>query len=320
MWDRFRSGVSRFALVTLWVVVMIASAWAQAGQLDGTVLNEDGDPMLGAMVTLENPDAARPRLEQQTDDNGRFGMIGLVSGQWTVTAEIEGYHPSTMTQRIRQGVNPPVQLRMIRVRSALELMLGEAAFAGLDPVQLQADLDAADDLFNAEQYSEAVELYQSLMTLLPEMTNLYLQIGHAYRELEQYDQAIAAYETLLKGDPDNQEAKASIGRTNLAAGDFEAARATLGESALGLDASREDLYNMGELAFARGDTEEAAGWYEKAHMKDPAWGKPLFKWALMALNMGDMEAAVRFFERVVDADPDSEEAAQAKAVLQQLRP
>ena len=74
------------------------------------------------------------------------------------------------------------------------------------------------------------------------------------------------------------------------------------------------------VLFVGGDTEEAAGWYEKAHMKDPAWGKPLFKLALVALNKGEMETAVSFFEQVVDAEPDSEEAAQASGFLQQLRP
>ncbi len=320
MCDRFRSGVSRLALVTLWVAVMAASAWAQAGRLAGIVLDENGDPMPGATVTAENPDAARPRLEQQTDDSGRFSMIGLVSGRWTVTAETEGYHPGTVTAQVRQGNMPMVELRLTRVRSALELALGATALEGLDPAQLEEDLAAADGLFNAQQYSEALEIYQTLLTLLPQLTNLYLQIGHSYQGLEQYDQAIAAYEALLKEDPDNQEAKASIGRTNLATGDFEAARAMLGETASGLDASREDLYNMGELTFAKGDTEEAAGWYEKAHMKDPAWGKPLFKLALVALNKGDTETAVSFFEQVVDAEPDSEEAAQASGFLQQLRP
>ncbi len=320
MRGRFRSGVSRLALVSLWVGVMVAPAGAQAGRLAGVVRNENGDPMPGATVTAEKPDANPPRVEQQTDDNGRFSMIGLASGQWTVTAKTEGYHPQTRPVPIRYGDNPPIEFFLGRVRHQLELVLGDAALAGLDPVQLDADLRAADDLFNARQYSEAIEAYQTLLTLLPDLTSLYLQIGHSYREVEQYDQAIAAYEALLKEDPDNQEAKASIGRANLEAGNFEAADETLRDTASGLDASREDLYNMGELAFARGDTEEAAGWYEKAHMKDPAWGKPLFKMALVALNTGDMETAVSFFEQVVDTEPDSEEAAQARAVLQQLRP
>ena len=320
MCDRFRAGVSRLVLVTLCVGVMVAPAWAQAGRLTGIVLSEYGNPMPGATVTAENPDANRSRAEAQTDDNGRFAMIGLASGRWTVTAETEGYHPGTMTAQVTQGAPRPVELRLRRVRSGLELTLGEAALEGLDPVQLEADLVAADGLFSAEQYSEALEAYQALLTALPDLTGLHLQIGHSYRELGQYDQAIAAYEALLKEDPDNHEAKASIGRANLLAGDFDAARETLGETASSLDASREDLFNMGELAFGKGDAEEAAGWYEKAHMKDPAWGKPLFKLGLVALNTGDMEAAVSFFEQVVDAEPDSEDAAQAKAVLQQLRP
>ena len=318
MRDRFRSRVSRLALVTLWVGVMVAPAWAQIGRLAGTVTNENGDLMPGVTVTAENPDARA--LEQQTDDKGRFSMIGLSSGQWTVTAETEGYHPDSATLQLRQGRNPPVNFMLVRVRTRLELVLGEAAFEGLDPAQLEADLNAANDHFFAQQYSEALEAYQTLLTLLPDLANLYLQIGHSYRELGQYDEAIAAYEALLEKDPGNPGARAAIGRTNLEAGDLEAARATLGETASGLDASREDLYNMGELAFTKGDTEEAAGWYEKAHMKDPAWGKPLFKLALVALNTGDMEAAVSFFEQVVDAEPDSEEAAQASGFLQQLRP
>ena len=320
MCDRFRSGVARLALVTLWVAVMVPSAWAQAGRLGGIVLDENGDPMPGAAVTAAHPQGFRARLEQQTDESGRFSMIGLASGRWTVTAETEGYLPATVTAPVTQGDMRMVEITLTRVRTALELALGAAALEGLDPAQLEADLAAADGLFNAQQYSEALEIYQTLLTLLPELTNLYIQIGHSYQGLEQYDQAIAAYEALLKEDPDNQAAKVSIGRTNLAAGDFEAARATLGESASGLDASREDLYNMGELTFARGDVEEAAGWYERAHMKDPAWGKPLFKLALVALNTGDTETAVSFFEQVVDAEPDSEEAAQASGFLQQLRP
>ena len=355
MCDRFRSGVSRLALVTLWVGVMVAPAWAQTARLSGVVRNENGDLMSGVTVIAEKPDANPPRVEQQTDDNGRFYMLGLVGGQWTVTAEAEGYQPDRLTLQVRYGDNPqPIQLRLTRVRHALEIELGEEALEGLDPKQITADLQAADDLFSAEQYSEALEAYQALLTLLPDLTDLYLQIGHsylgleqyaqaitayetlleedpdktnlylpighAYRALEQYDQAIAAYEALLKVDPDNQDAKASIGRVNLEAGNFEAAGATLGEAASGLDASREDLYNMGELAFARGDAEEAGGWYEKAHMKDPVWGKPLFKLALVALNKGDTETAISFFEQVLDAEPDSEEAAQARAVIQQLRP
>ena len=84
-------------------------------------------------------------------------------------------------------------------------------------------------------------------------------------------------------------------------------------------ASREEFWNAAETAFAGGDVDVAAGLYEKAHQADPAWGKPLFKLALVALNKGDIETAVTYFEQVLEVDPDSEEGAQAKTLIPQLK-
>lgn len=84
--------------------------------------------------------------------------------------------------------------------------------------------------------------------------------------------------------------------------------------------SREELFNSGEAAFASGNTDEAADWYQQAHTVDPAWGKPLFKLALVSLNTGDIAAAVQYLEQVVEVDPNSEEGAQATALITQLKP
>ena len=84
-------------------------------------------------------------------------------------------------------------------------------------------------------------------------------------------------------------------------------------------ASREEFWNAAENAFASGDVDVAAGLYEKAHEADPTWGKPLFKLALVALNKGDTETAVKYFEQVLEVDPDSDEGAQAKTLIPQLK-
>ena len=60
-------------------------------------------------------------------------------------------------------------------------------------------------------------------------------------------------------------------------------------------------------------------WYQKAAEADPAWGKPLFKLGLVALNKGDKDGTVKAMEKVIVADPNSPEAAQAKAVIEQLK-
>ena len=79
------------------------------------------------------------------------------------------------------------------------------------------------------------------------------------------------------------------------------------------------FYNLGEVKFAKGETDEAAKWYQKAVDIDGTWGKPLFKLALVAINKGDKDNAKKLLDKVIQVDPASPEAAQAKAVLEQLK-
>ena len=215
MWDRFRSGVSRLALVTLWVGVMVAPAVAQIGRLAGTVTNENGDPMPGVTVTLENPDSARPRLEQQTDDNGRFNMIGLPSGQWTVTAETEGYQPDSVTWQVRQFLTPRPMSFVLRPVVSRPAVPSTGLLAGVAAVDIQLELDTADTLYEAGQYDEAVEAYEAALARVPFLTTINLQIGHAYRAQKEYSKARAAYEEVLRSDPTNEEAKDALRMADL---------------------------------------------------------------------------------------------------------
>ncbi len=79
------------------------------------------------------------------------------------------------------------------------------------------------------------------------------------------------------------------------------------------------FYNLGEVKFAKGQPDDAAKWYQKASDADPSWGKPIFKLGLVALNKGDKDGTIKMMEKVIAADPTSQEAAQAKAVIEQLK-
>ena len=188
---------------------------------------------------------------------------------------------------------------------------------GLDPDEIEQELQTADAAFNARDWDTAIAGYQALLEKLPALTNLHSQIGQSYRAKGEFEQALAAFEARLAEEPDNEGVKADIARTRLAMGDLDAA-SELEATASGLDASKEDLYNLGELEFAKGDVDAAAGWYEKASMVDPNWAKPFFKLALVALNKGDMDTAKTHFQKVVDLDPNSEEGTQATATLAAL--
>ena len=288
------------------------------GRVTGSVVDEDGNPIAGAQIVAENPTANPSRFEETSGDDGRFSILGFVSGQWTFTATVEGYQTSTGGARITQGRNAPIDFILARALHPLEIALGVATLEGLDPEAIQTEFEAADAIFNEEDWDGAIAAYSALLEKLPVLTNLHLQIGHSYRSKGEYDAAIAAYERLKMADPNNSDADMEIARVKMMMGDFEAASEELAAAASGLNASREDLYNLGELEFAKGNVDTAAEWYEKAAMVSPDWGPPLFKLALVALNKGEMETAKEFFQKVVDLAPDTEEGAQAAATLAAL--
>ena len=302
-------------VVALLLTVAVPSAVAQArsGRMTGRVLDDAGKPLADVAIVAEN--AERPPIETTTDNGGRFSIIGLTSGPWRVTATLEGYEAPPQTVRVSQGGMPSANINMVRIRSGFERFLGEEALEGLDAAALEADHDAADDAFEAQDYDTAIAGYNELLAVLPSLTYLHLSIGSAYRGKGDYEMALASFEKVA-GDPDRgEQAKVEIARTRLQMGDLDAAAGLVGA---GADASREDLYNLGEVGFARGDVDAAAEWYEKATMIDPNWEKPWFKLALVALNKGDMETAKQNFQKVVDIAPDSEDGVQAQATLSAL--
>ena len=313
---RHRLHICRAALGALFVAALAGVAAAQTGRIGGTVKDDTNQPIKGATITAENPNASPSSFTATTDDKGRFSIIGLKSGVWTFTAQAPGFAPEAGKLDVKTigAPNPPLTFTLRKGATGPASALG-----GIAAKDLQADLAATDQLYNAQKWDEAIAAYRAIMAKAPALSVINLQVAAAYRNKKEYDNAIAAYNELLKVDPNNDKATVGIGMTNLEKGDLAAADETLSKAAESLTATREVFYNLGEVKFAKGQIDDAAKWYQRAVDTDPSWGKPLFKLALVQLNKGDKEGTIRALERVIAADPMSQEAAQAKVVIEQLK-
>jgi len=314
---RQRLHLFRGVLAALLVAALTARAAAQTGRVGGTVKDESGQPVKGATITADNPNASPSSFTATTDDKGRFSIIGLKSGPWSFAAQAPGFGAEAGKLNVSTigAPNPPLTFTMKKGGAAgPSSALGSAAAK-----DLQADLAAADLLYNSQKYDEAIAAYRQIMTKAPALSVINLQIAAAYRNKKEYDSAIVAYNDLLKTDPSNEKAIVGIGMTNLEKGDLKAAEDTLTRAAEGPKPTREVFYNLGEVKFSKGETDEAAKWYQKAADLDPSWGKPVFKLALVQLNKGDKESTIKMLEKVISVDPSSQEAAQAKTVIEQLK-
>jgi Flp pilus assembly protein TadD len=312
-----RTYLFRGALAAIAALTIAGAAHAQTGRVGGQVKDEAGQPIKGATVTAENPGASPNSFTATTDDKGRFSIIGLRNGPWTFTVQAPGFGPESGKLDVKTigSPNPPLSFTLRKGGGGA----ATGALGGMAAKDLQAELANADALYNAQKWDEAVAAYRAIMAKAPSLSVINLQVAAAYRNKKDYDAALAAYNELLKSDPNNDKAKIGIGMTNLEKGDIEAAETTLKAASQSLNATREVFYNLGEVEFAKGKVEDAIAAYNRAAQIDPRWGKPLFALGKVALNKGDTKGAIDAFNKVIEVDPTSPEAAQAKAVVEQLK-
>jgi Flp pilus assembly protein TadD len=305
-----------FGATVMALVMTALPAAAQTGRIGGTVKDPNGQPIKGATVVAENPASAPSSFTATTDDRGRYSMIGLKAGSWKVTASAPGFTASSGNVPIKTigAPMPPVDFTLAPGASG-----PTGALAGVNTKELQGELAKADAMVAAKDYAGAIGIYEAMVTKVPALTALQLQIGGLYRAQKEYDKAIEAYKKVPEGDSNSDKAKIEIGMTLLEKNDLAGAEAALMPMAQSTGATKEVFYNLGEVKFAKGETEEAVKYYERAADMDPNWGKPLFKLGLAKLQKADTAGTLEIMNKLIQVDPNSPEAAQAKALIEQLK-
>lgn len=305
-----------FSATIVALVISALPAAAQTGRIGGTVKDTNGQPIKGATVTAENPSASPSSFTATTDDRGRYSMIGLRSGTWKLTASGPGFAPSEGNVNVRTigGAMPPVDFALAPGAAG-----PAGALAGVNTKELQGELAKAEEMVNAKNYDGAIAVYEDMVTKVPALTSLHLQIGGLYRTKKEYDKAIEVYKRVPAGDTNADKAQIEIGMTQLEKNDLASAEATLSAVAQSTSANKEVFYNLGEVKFAKGETDQAVEYYQRAADIDPNWGKPLFKLGLAKLQKGDTAGTLELMNKLISVDPNSAEAVQAKGLIEQLK-
>jgi len=302
------------AAATLLLTTIAGAALAQGSRVVGIVKDETGQPIKGATLSLENPDAIPRNFTATSDERGRFAVLGLQAGEWSIVAQAPGFVPDATRVQVRVKDQHAPAFTLRRAPLPPPSIIGDVGAK-----ELQAELKTADQQFEAQQWDQAIASYKNVLSRAPALNVIELQIASAYRHKKDYENAIVAYNDLLKADATSDKARIGLALTYLDKGDLATAESTLTPAAQAEGASKEVLYSLGEVESARGKNDDALAWYQKASAIDPNWGKPLLKLGQSALQRGDRANAATLMQRVVAVDPTSAEAAQAKTVIEQLR-
>ena len=140
-------GLKRGWCLTVLISLLAASvAWsATTGRVAGTVVDAEGSPLPGVGVTIQGT-----RLGATTDANGRYFILQVHPGQHTVTAQLIGFRPMSVTQvRVSADLTTEVNFRL--QEEAIEI--GETVVTARREV-IDADVTSSQITIDASSVAE----------------------------------------------------------------------------------------------------------------------------------------------------------------------
>ncbi|MBM3284250.1 MAG: tetratricopeptide repeat protein [Candidatus Aminicenantes bacterium] len=309
--------LSSFLFVLFAATPSLSQEGLGKGRINGEVIDENGTPVEGALITVESLRAGT-KLEGKSDKKGHFAVAGMGTGMWRITATKPGYASSSVDMNIRQlTTNPPVTFTLKKMVGLAALKTDEESFALFD---------RGNSLIQEEKYDEALEVFEEFLAKYPEIYQAHLNVGTCYLKKNELDKAAAEFQLVLdkalrahgdyKKDPEGTfRAFSGLGEIYLKKGDFEAAQKQFSQA---LEISPKDevaAYNVGEVFFSNQQIDDAIKYFELAIQIKKDWSKPYVKLGYVYLNKGDFPKSLEYFNAFIQMDPENPEVPQVKNVI-----
>jgi tetratricopeptide (TPR) repeat protein len=298
----------------------IGQAGRGVARMGGIVVDKDGKPVPGAKVTIVFDQPGGSTFEATTDKKGDWGVIGVGTGSWIVTANAKGYLPVTVGAYVRQlDKNPKVTLKMTKQAAGSGIVQDEATFQ---------TLEEGNAFFKDGKYDTALTMYEEFLAKNPGAYQVILNIGDCYREKGEYDKAIEKYNQLIEqsagdvttmGKSLSAKGLAAIGLCFMKQGKLAESQDYFKKS-IEMAPQDENLpYNVAEIYFSNQQIDDAIRYFELASQIKPDWPDPYYRVALAYLNKGDNAKAAENLEKFIKLEPETERTAQAKAILEAIK-
>ena len=288
-------------VILISVIIMINRSFLYSqvfAMASGTVKSEDGKPIKGAKVILIfSEDGTKHELT--TDKKGRWRKASMRSGTWTIGFMAEGYEPQNFNITLSAiKKNPPIDVKLIPIP--------------------KSPLIKGDALYQQKKYDDALKEYQKVLAENQDLYQVYDKIGLCYYRLNDTENAIEAFKLMLEKEPQSQDTLINLSAIHFEKGDLEEGMKyfkQLEEKGL-IDPSI--FYNIGILLFKNRQIDIAIDYLEKCIAMDPMYVNGYYQLALVYLNKGDLEEAKKNLKKIIELAPESEIAAIAKRMLDNI--
>ena len=197
-----RNGQVILAALLALAIAMPAAA-QMGGMVKGKVLDDKGQPVVGANVTITAVDTSR-KFQTKSDKRGEYMQIGLTSGGYTVVAEKDKLVSAQQKATVRAGSPAEVDL-IIGVSAA-----ASSADAAASGAALTKAFDEGVAAQKAGNFDAAIEKFNEGIAVNPQCFSCYNGIGRAYVGKKDYDKAEVALKKSIELRPTDAEAYSEL--------------------------------------------------------------------------------------------------------------
>jgi len=302
------------AVLALAVMLAVSGPAAAQSVVRGKVLDAQGKPVEGAVVTIEATEANR-KAQTKTNRNGEFLQVGLASGRYNVTVtkdNLKAVQPANVSQ------GTPVELTI-----QLTPTSGMTPEQAKEAAAMQALAAGAVEAMRAGRDDDAIRQFNEIVAKVPTCSDCYYNLGVAYAKKQQFDLAETSFKKAIELAPNSGDAYTGLANVYNATKRFDLAQQASAEaakltSAGGGGGGAEASYNQGVILWNAGKFAEAKVQFEAAVKADPTMSMAHYQLGMANLNLGQIPEAKAAFQEYLKVDPNGPKAAEVQGFVKQL--
>ena len=169
--------------------------------------------------------------------------------------------------------------------------------------QIKAKHYFMESLFYTEnEFDKRIELLKECISIQPDASYGYCELGRAYYDAKLYDDAITNYSKAIELSP---RWKYPYYNTGIVYADLKENRSAIEsyKKAIEIDPNYSDAYNnLGLIYYNLGDETEALEFYNKAIEIDPNYKLAYYNLGLISSDMGDQNKAIEYYSKAIEID------------------
>lgn len=302
-------------VLALGLTALASPAAAQTGIIKGRIVDPAGQPVAGVQVAIEYLEGNR-KLQVKTDRRGDFMQVGLMPGNYRITATDQTLGTVVVQAAVRSGQTTDVNFALDPKAAAA------AGGADARTEALKKVFEEGVALSEAGDHDGAIAKFEEAATIVENCFDCYYNIGYAHLQKKDEKQAEAAFLKSLELNPNYVRSMNTLATLYNGQKRFDDAAAMSARAAQAGGASEggvDAVYNQGVILWNAGNIKEARAKFEEAVGINPNYAPAHYQLGMAQLNEGQVPEAIQSFETYLKLAPDGEFSAQATALVAQLK-